>query len=402
MKVQQFEQDILESLGAKVTDAGVVLNPMTEEPYQIGGKDIVIPTKHYLDQNDWSEVHPFHPLCEDVMMGQSETYHFMLRLWRANTTVRFMTLITAILEVANDPKLAKEVKNPEFAKLPIPNVKDTTLKAWKKLRGHFKKEHFLKLYVSRSEDIDGTKYLRRADLNIPFLETEGGKPFGLQISIADANTLRELVKHLFEPILKPHGSNHAIPYTDVLLQVQKATAEQYNKYADMLSKVHSLPLIPLEWLSAYDDMDKFRRHIPKLPGNEGTKLDTGAKTRQAGVEPETDLYSQANVARKPQVERVVDDEPPFEPDTVRRRRDDKASGSGRVSLNDMMRDPEDLRDDRDDRGRGRGRRDDRRGGIDLLDRRSRRRDDRDDRGRGRGRRDDRRGGGGFRLGDLNI
>ena len=36
MKVQKFLQEVVESLGATVTDAGVVLNPAKQEPYQIG------------------------------------------------------------------------------------------------------------------------------------------------------------------------------------------------------------------------------------------------------------------------------------------------------------------------------------------------------------------------------
>lgn len=408
MKVQKFYQDILETLGAKVTDAGVVLHPITEAPYQIGGKDVVIPTKPYLDANDWSEVWPFHPLCEDAMMGQSETYHFMLRLWRAHTTLLYINLIGTILTVAADPKLAKEVKNPDFAKLPIPNVKDTTIKAWKKLQGKFAKEHFLKLYVSRSGELDGTKVLRRADLSIPLLEHEGGKPFGLPISVADTNTIQELIKCLFEPILTPHGSNHATPYLDVLLQVTRDSAEQYNKYAEMVSKVASLPLIPLNWLTEYADMDKFRRHIPKLPGNEGSKLETTG--RNAGVEPETSVYDQVNVPVRSKAP-VDDDEPPFEPDVPRRRRDDvrdtprasqRDERSGRVSVTDMLRDPRDLEDPRDryddryDDRRGR-----RRGPLDLSERGGRGRDDRRDRRRD-DRRDDRRGGGRLTLDIMGI
>lgn len=402
MKVQQYYQDIIESLGGKVTDAGAILNPAKDTPYQIGGLDVVIPTKVFLDANDWSAVHPFHPLCEDALMGQSETYHFLLRLWRANTTVRFSELITAILTIAADPKLTKEVKNPDFAKLPIPQAKDSTVKAWKKLRSRFAKEHFLKLYVSRSEDIDGVKYLRRADLSIPLLETEGGKPFGTQISTADADTIRGLIRHLFEPMLKPHGSNHATPYFDVLLQVQKDTAEQYNKYASMLSKVQTLPMMPVAWLEAYPDMDKFRRHIPTLPGNEGSKLETAP--RNSGIEPEDDLYSQANI----KVRKKDDDTPPFDPDPPRAsRRHDDQKDDGRLTLSSIMRDKREL-EDRDSRGYG-SRRDTDRSSIDLFDRRSRRRDVEDDRdvrrssrGRDDRRRDSRASEGSFTLRDYGI
>lgn len=402
MKVQKFLQEVVESLGATVTDAGVVLNPATQEPYQIGEKDVVIPLKTYLEENMWDTLHPFHPLCEDVMLGQSPTYHFMLRLWRANTTIKFLKLIKVILDVAADPKLSAEVKDPAFAKLPIPKVKETTIAAWKRLMARFAKEHFLKLYVSRSEDIDGEKFLRRADLNIPLLETEGGKPFGVQASIPDSNTIRELVEFLFRPMLKPMGSNHAIPYLDVLLQMQMATAKQYNKYVKMLSKVQKLEPMPTGWFKEYPDMDKFRKHIPKLSGNEGVKLETSSTKRNSGVELDDELYEQANVTvRKPK-----EDQPPFEPDPPRRDRG-SAKSSG-LSLSSMLKDKEELSS-----GGEYDRRYTERPPLDLFDRRDRnRRDDREssrgrDTRRSSGRRDERRrsardSGGGFTLSDFGI
>ena len=396
MNVIEFYQALLESTGLVVSEAGHVLRPTkTEDPLQIEGKDVVLPNKYYLNQNDWSDVHPFHPLCEDALMGQSPTFHLLNSVVRIAISQKYAALIKDILKVSTTKELQQQIKDPSANEITMvfPDVKAGAIKSWSNVYATFaKNQYFAGLYITRNQELDGTQYQRLGTVRYPILEDDSEKSLlGVDITKKDTAGLRALVNKIVEPIPTTFVSNSSVPYFDTLIQFYQACIKRYNELVEMFGDVLSTKPISTDWVEGYEELEKLRKRIPKLPGNAGVRVD-GEDKRNKGIEVEDD-DAFANV-KVPATSRRAssDDAPPWADDEedVRpqdRRHKPKTSGS----ILDLIhrREDDDDYDDRRESRRSRDRRDRRDDRRD--DRRSSRRDDRRS-SRRRSRHDDRHSG----------
>ena len=395
MNVIDFYQSLLESMGLIVSEAGHVLRPSkNQDPLQIEGKDVVLPNKYYLNQNDWSDVHPFHPLCEDALMGQSPTFHLLNSVVRVSLSQRYAALIKDILKVATTKELQQQIKDPSANEITMvfPDVKAGAVKSWSSVYATFQKNQFFSgLYITRNQEIEGQQYQRVGTVRYPILEDESEKGLlGADITKKDTAGLRAIVGKIVEGVPVQYCSNSSVPYFDTLMQYYTAMVKRYNELVEMFGDVLTTKAIPTEWMEAFDNVEKLRKRIPKLAGNAGVRVDNEPK-RNAGVDTEDDdVFANVKVpstSRRAAVEDDEDDNPPWE-DKVRpqdRRHKPKSGGS----ILDMThrRDEE----EEEDRGRRGSRRD--RSSRSSRRERSPRRDDRRSSRRERpSRRDDRRDG----------
>ena len=396
MNVIEFYQALLESTGLVVSEAGHVLRPTkTEDPLQIEGKDVVLPNKYYLSQNDWSDVHAFHPLCEDALMGQSPTFHLLNSVIRIAISQKYAALIKDILKVSTTKELQQQIKDPSANEITMvfPDVKAGAIKSWSSVYATFaKNQYFAGMYITRNQEHEGQQYQRLGTVQCPILEDESEKGLlGVDITKKDTAGLRALVGKIVEPIPTVFVSNASVPYLDTLIQFYLAYVKRYNELVEMFGDVMTTKPISTDWLEGYENLEKLRKRIPKLPGNAGVRVDAEEK-RNKGVEVEDD-DAFANV-KVPTTSRKAstDDEPPWDDDEDEVRPQDrrhKPKTGGSILDLTHRRDHDDEEED-DRRGRRRGRDRDRRD-----DRRSDRRDDRRS-SRRSSRRDDRRSGGSVR------
>lgn len=399
MNVIEFYQSLLESMGLIVSEAGHVLRPTKDQdPLQIDGKDVVLPNKFYLSQNDWSDVHPFHPLCEDALMGQSPTFHLLNSVMRIAISQKYAALIRDVLTVATTKELQQQIKDPSANEITtgFPDAKPGAIASWKKVYATFQANQFFAgLYISRNQEVNGTQYQRVGTVRYPILEDDSVKGLlGADITKKDTGGIRALVGKIVEPIPNEFCSNSSVPYFDTLMQYYIAMVTRYNQLVEMFGDVVTSKPISTDWMEGYENLEKLRKRIPKLPGNAGVRVDAEEK-RNKGVEVEDDdAFANVKVpATSRRTEEDDDDTPPWEERPQDRRHKPKTGGS----ILDMThrRDDDDEDDDRYSRRRGRDSRRDRRD-----DRRSSRRDDRRDDRRSRrdrgSRRDDRRSGGSVR------
>ncbi len=414
MNAIEFYTALLESLGLTVSEGGVVLRPgKTETPLEINGKTVVLPTKFYLDQNEWSEVHPFHPLCEDALMGQSETLHLLNAVMRISLSTRYAALIKDILTVSTTKELQQQVADPSVNEITMvfPDVKGGAIKSWTSVYKMFNKnQYFSSLYINRNMEVDGKLYQRVGVPNFPILEeNDEATLLGVAITKKDTAGIRALVGKIVEPIPKEFCSSASLPYFDTIIQYYIAMITRYNEIVTMYGAVIKSPLVPTDWIETFEDIEKIRKRIPRLPGNAGVRIDTEGK-RNAGLEiDDDDAFENLKVPAKRKRVDEETDTPPWEdePETKRERVvDRKAKAKKGGSILNVLHDDEDDEEER--RGSRRGRdRDDRRSRGRDRDRGSRSRDrDRSSRGRDdrrsssrrdRNDRDDRRG---FSISDL--
>lgn len=409
MNAIEFYTALLESLGLTVSEGGVVLRPgKTETPLEINGKTVVLPTKFYLDQNEWSDVHPFHPLCEDALMGQSETLHLLNAVMRISLSTRYAALIKDILTVSTTKELQQQVADPSVNEITMvfPDVKAGAIKSWTSVYKMFNKnQYFSSLYINRNMEVDGKQYQRVGIPCYPILDDQDDtKLLGVAITKKDTAGIRALVGKIIEPIPKEFCSSASLPYFDTIIQYYIAMITRYNEIVKMYGAVIKSPLVPTDWIETFEDIERIRKRIPRLPGNAGVRIDTECK-RNAGLEIDDDeAFDNLKVpAKRKRVVEDEDDTPPWEdkPESKRERVvDRKASGKKGGSILNVLHDDDDDRrgsnrrdrdyDDRRDRGRDRGRDRDRDSRSRDRGRGSRRNDRRDDRrGSNRRERDDR-------------
>lgn len=393
MNVIEFYQSLLESTGLIVSEAGHVLRPSKDQdPLQIEGKDVVLPNKFYLSQNDWSDVHPFHPLCEDALMGQSPTFHLLNSIIRISLSQRFSALIKDILKVATTKELQQQIKDPSANEITMafPDVKTGAIKSWTSVYATFQHNQFFAgLYISRNQDINGQQYQRVGTVRYPILEDESEKSLlGADITKKDTAGLRAVVAKVVDTIPTQYCSNSSVPYFDTLLQYYIAMTKRYNELVEMFGDVLTTKPIPTEWMEGYDNIEKLRKRIPKLAGNVGVRVDTEEK-RNAGVEVEDeDAFAKVKV---PTTSRRVGedvDTPPWEDERPQDRRNKAPTGGSILDITHRQDDVGEEDDRLGSRRGSRGRHSERRRGRD--DRRSARRDDRGTSRRGRDTRRDNR------------
>lgn len=395
MEILDKYRSLLTSVGLRVTEGDFVVLPVkNESPVKVGGKEVVVPSKVYLDQNDWTKYHPFHPLCEDALMGQSPTIHLLQNAMNICLTSRYTALLSDIFTVVNDNDLAKTVASQKANELVsvYPEMKPTVIASWTAIRSVFTSDptkRFVSLVMSRSQQIDGTTYLRTGTSYCPLTEDRSDVGLlGAKISKKDTGGIRSIVSRILEPVPTIYKSNANAPYFDVLCQWFIAHANRYNEILGYFGKTISSEPIDISWEFSEDDYARLSRRIPPLPGNAGAKL--VEPKRGAGDPDDTELGG-----NKSPID--VDDEPPFdvadEADDADKptRRKGKSGGKSWRDVADEADDDDD--DDRRSRRRGRDRSRDR--DRDRRDRRGRDRDrdhdrrDRRDRGRDRDRSRDR-------------
>lgn len=282
MSALKFYEALLASNTAIITDDGKVLKPnKTKTPFKVGGKEVVLPTVERLRENVWDEIHPFHPLCEDVMMGQSPTLHLLMDIIKRNLTSKYTALIQDILTVSSNKDLQSKIVNPKAIKIlsAYPEAKAGAVKSWAKVRTKVASSFMLNCYISRSVVIDDIHYQRSGVVTCPILETrEESSILGVQVTKKDAAGIYNLVYILLDDLCITYNSNHTVPYLDVLLQHYGAAVKRYNDVVEMFSPVITSEPIDYSWMEYWKDVETIRKAIPRLPGNAGTKIETTITT----------------------------------------------------------------------------------------------------------------------------
>lgn len=392
MKIIEHYTESLTSMGLKVDEETGKLMLANGDVLNIEGDDVVIPLKELQKKNEWDGIHPYHPLCEDVLLGMSDTHRLLQRMIEKSISVRFVTLISSVLSVAVIPSLQKQCKNPKSKKFltAYPNIKPVDEKGKSEATAAWKKVYdekltagidILRISLHREKTIDGELYLRTGTIWSPLLDAEDDKSYLFGVKVK-SNTLaigmRNLITAFVEPLITEIQSSAPAPYYDVLMRFYVAASKRYNELLEMFEPVVKLESVDLSWEGDLDEVDSFRRRIPELPGNAGTPL--AGKPMVTSDEGKIALMSNVKVERVRTKD--VDDAPPWS-DEPTSRRGEKRKSTGRLAAMLDGRGTDD--DDYDDRRDSRERTNERRVSLD----RSRDRDR--DRGRSRTR-DSGRGG----------
>lgn len=414
--------EVVRAMYLDVREDGVVISPLSDDqPMQIGENIVAIPTPERIEADDWKGFHAFHPLCEDSVMGQSETTHWLIARATAAITLRLVTLMSNLLEVAHKTELQAQAGNPNIETILAPIAKmvtKTSYGSWKKIVKKLSTTPLLNYYIVRGAEINGETFQRVGTLEIPILEDVEANAILTGVTLSSKNDklcIRLLLEKLLEGVPMEYGTNHATPYFYSILMMYEAVNRRLNKVSKIFKKVTADEPVDLKWWDeAKDDgLKKLMKRIPRLPGNEGV-MEVRKRGKQLADE-ELDIMRDNGI--KLRTVETVDTTPPWdgEDTPAPASKPSEPRPTGGISLNSLLGGKGDVpsrelrdrygsdreydrdadRDDRYERDRGRGSRDRDRGRreIDLIGGRGRGRDSdrRDDRDRDR--RDSGRSGG---------
>lgn len=419
--VAQVYIEVIKAMYLDAREDGVVISPLSDDqPMQIGENIVAIPTPERIEADDWKGFHAFHPLCEDSVMGQSETVHWLIARATAAITLRLVTLMSNLLEVAHKTELQAQAGNPNIETVLAPIAKmvtKTTYTSWKKIVKKLSTTPLLNYYIVRGADINGETFQRVGTLEIPILEDVEANAILTGVPLSSKNDklcIRLLLEKILEGVPMEYGTNHTTPYFYAILMMYEAVNRRLNKVNKIFKKVTADEPVDLKWWDEVKDdgLKKLMKRIPRLPGNEGV-MEARKRGKQLADE---ELEIMRDNGIKLRTVETTDNTPPWDgedsPAPTAKATEPRPTGG--ISLSSLLgtnkeASTRDLRDrygndrdydrdgersdrDRGNRDRDRGGRDRGRREIDLLGGgRNRDRDrDRDyDRG-GRDHRDDRR------------
>lgn len=293
MKILKLYESIAEALDITVDNDlffindGEELLPATQKAGGVS-RQLVLPTYERIKAGFKDELHPFHPLCESVIEGQSPTIKWMQKYMRRAIQLRGLVLIDEVLKVAAGKKKPRSaVYASLIAKVTegIKNAKmdEMLLKSWGKLLNDTINDgtKIPRIFLDANKEIDGKKYSRVCYYSHKFIdEAEDGSQFFFKTKLlrkSDKVILLRLCNEIFGMFPSETGSNDDRPYFASLMRGYRDFVMKYNKIAHSLHEVVKVPKINDEWVEHIDELDKYEEKIQTLAFNAG---DASTKPRK--------------------------------------------------------------------------------------------------------------------------
>ena len=284
----QLYSGVLNSIGCVIDSQGFISQSIVGSqpiPVDIDGRRLVLPTPEVLSGLDNSKMIAFHPICENITMGNSPVIEKFRRMVQTSISTRFASLaidlLSAIVDTPDDRQLTGSILG--LAEH-IPDANKKTLTALEKVLQTLNGDDrtVVRIYLKRQAELNGVKYRREAAVHFPLMdEFADNKPsdyvYDVKMSKRDKNTLRILFNILIPNIEKPNaysvGSNSTVaPSFDALLRVTHklcgeigSRAYQYRKNLDIV-----LYRTDITWGDEDLNLSEYANFIPNLDGNDGT------------------------------------------------------------------------------------------------------------------------------------
>lgn len=253
-------------------------------PEKIDGRQLVLPTPDVLRviSTDTTMI-PFHPLSENITMGESVIIRRM-KLWAANKlTLMMVVLGTSLLEIASE-KGPLTAETTELGKA-LANATPKTLKHFLNVVNSIDQvnKQLVTIYIKRKGKLPDREqpYRRVAVVRFPIMdEFHEGKPdnmiFDVNVSKKDKIVIGDLFRFMLKNIEVENAytvgtDSSSAPNFVALMRAFAGVATELASHAlAMKSKINDPILLPkLGWLSMLDDLTVFTGVIPPLRDNEG-------------------------------------------------------------------------------------------------------------------------------------
>lgn len=296
-KVLDFYRPQLSSLGFVDKEGLLYLDEGAEgsnEPlmfkYNKVERQMVLPTyqliKDGLANEHGEEYHAFHPMCENVLTGESGTIRFLKIAIRNRLYSLGINLVHSILTSMVEGKSSRNAKYKKFLTTIAEGVKGeakfdkTLLLSWKRVMEYIDEQdikNVIKLVIAVDQKIGDKKYIRAANYHsILCDEDDDGTAtyYGAKVERKqDKIIISNLLKTVFGWYPSEIGSNDQRPYYGALIRGWAEFVVKYNEIALGLKDiVPTIPILDDSWVEDVNDMEQFDGQIRQtLPFNTGSR-----------------------------------------------------------------------------------------------------------------------------------
>lgn len=249
---------------------------------------VVIPTQAYLKEGNWEDYHPFHPLCEHVMRGESQTIKLLKRLVLFRLRATLSDLVNNLLYIAANEDEHKHLApqtSRHLTEYGLDQVEDKTLKRALKLSKEAM-DHYVNIYLQPFGQFDEVEYKRLACVAFPLYkamtESDEKKVCGVDLGSKRAkNQIQAALEAALPGIESPEnfyfGSDKQVaPNFHALMgayaQIAKVLNKVIHKFRKHIPHYKEL-VIDTSWIEELHQIEQFKSAIPALPGNEGAVVE---------------------------------------------------------------------------------------------------------------------------------
>lgn len=292
VEINHFYQRILASIGMLVTPEDIIqLNADTHPTLFINKKTAVIPSRNILNQFDKENMIAWHPLSESTFRGETEVIKKTKRLVLHRMISDLQVLSVSLMELAADHTAHARLTPDQSRFLSI--AADADEKSCLRFKQFWQKTNqdendFIRLFLSRSYEHNGTKYPRAALVSFPHLELlypseEDHQPteiMGVPLRKKTPNDLKiwgDVIEYILPHIRQKHfysgfADSGELPYFNALMRAFLKYSHQINKIANLFRT--ALPILndlikDLSWEDDLIECDKWIGMIPDLDPDDG-------------------------------------------------------------------------------------------------------------------------------------
>lgn len=299
-KLTLLYKEILESLGVTIDEQGLTsrVNPDGSTPIMVERRRLALPTTQILKTSPWDTVVPFHPLSENVMLGESPVLKNLKAMVNLKLTQTISLLFIELIQIAADTDSHTRLTSKQKQLLKEIDVDHKSVDTAESIisRVDMTKHRLVNVYLRRGGKLDGKTYQRVSTVSFPIfehfepMETEvkdaNGKSkkhyriFDLDMRKRDKEAFVKFFQWLIPDAQGTRystGSNSTVaPYFDALMRSYAKVTERLNEVAETFKKplgdtfheVHT----PLHWLERFEDLNPYRYDVTTpLPFNDGAQ-----------------------------------------------------------------------------------------------------------------------------------
>lgn len=288
-KLSQAYTDYLNSLNVQ-PDEGHALIQNTfglNRIITVNDRILTIPNKTTIATHN-SKVAIFHPLCENVLLGESPVLQELRYLTMESLQEIIVNTISSILKISQDPQAVKSLSPSQVEWLKCTNGADaTTIKNFQSLARRFEvrgsKYRVISLFFQRGQELNGETYKRVAVVNFNLYEEldKSNIVYGVKLRKSDVSVLKTILETIFDKIDEADeysvGSNSVLsPYFDVLLKAHYGLLKQLNgvtwKFRKAIKELTGLDLhVSDEYFDTLINFEAHRDVIPSMPLSDGDR-----------------------------------------------------------------------------------------------------------------------------------
>lgn len=334
-----FYRQTLTGLNCNVTEDSLVqfVTKSSTSPVLVGDKGLrlALPTQEILNELAHGGVVAMHPMCENIILGQSPVIAALRNVTVESLTLKIVsTMMAIVMAIADNSEMsALQIK---FAS-DFDKVDDKTVKALTKLIGAIdpSSDHrLINLYLKHGGIVKDQQYKRIATVTFPIygeLLEATDTVFGVKMRKQDIKLIRTMLEKIFPDIGEKDGysfgsNSLSCPYFHALLNGFANVVEELNKVTYTFRKIireytGEEPHVTLDYIHDFEEGKAYKDIIPPLDYNQGTEAGGSMPTAQPIQSSEftqplrQDYQEQVNAAPQQQ-QQVQIPPPPMTPQPV--------------------------------------------------------------------------------------